>query len=251
VTFELERLRAEVARARLADPSAGARMGAVNLIHRIQGVITGPQGVNADLLLAILGSLAGRTAQAAAIEIARAGQVPIRADGIMVIATDDGATYYYGNTINATLFESSASILALTGTFARAGGMDLGPPPDIDEIARHVAGTLGRPQFGAIRWPVGRGDPNFPTPVAMVHHFWPGWRPYLDVFCSKPNEWLILMACAIYDTLSRTAAVMPPSTGLRIVMEAAVPMSKAVLGYGPRVIPTPGGIVIADLQTPN
>jgi hypothetical protein len=221
-----------VNQARQQDPAAGARLGALSLVERIKQAIKGPRGVNADYLLSVVGAMAGYTAQETVRELARTHGAPSEQAVFTILQAAGGQKFYFGDPLNRVLFELPRSILRLTQEFANAVGIDLGEIPDINELAGHAASTVGYPEFGLIRYPEGHGGP-YPAPVTALRHFWPQWREDLEVFCPNPEHWPLLAASAICETISQVQGVMTPTVALRIVLEAAVPMSKVDINAAP------------------
>ncbi|MDR2378582.1 MAG: hypothetical protein LBD70_04045 [Bifidobacteriaceae bacterium] len=211
------------------DRGEGVRLGATSLNQRVLDAIREPQGVNAELLLVTLGALAGFTVQQTLRHLAPGG--PLRPGGpeeraaFVVLETADGRRYYHGDPLNRLLFELPESVLGRLWGLAAAAGLGLDRPPDLDELAGHVASTLGLASFGMIRLRT-FDEPPLASVETLVRHFWPEWSPDLAVFCPSPEDWLALAAASLVDGLAMARDAVPAADGLRIAMEAALAASK-------------------------
>jgi hypothetical protein len=226
---ERQKLIDYLTQARKTEESAGIRLGAMSLVTRLAQAITERQGIKADLYLSAIGAIAGYTAQEAARRVLLAEHGPAAlALTFNVVETNDGQRFFYSDIVNQILFDGQKSILSTAKLLAEVGGLKIGQLPDAEEIASHVAGTLGTPQFGQVRYPAGHGG-AFPSPLECLVHFWPQWSGDLELFCPDPNHLPVLTAAAISAALADVQNVMPLRDALVIVMEAAVPMSKVDL----------------------
>jgi hypothetical protein len=90
---------------------------------------------------------------------------------------------------------------------------------------QHCAATLGTAGFGEVRFPDGHGGRS-PTPVEVLHHFWPQWVADLELFAPTPEEQSELMTVGVRMAMELTKDVLAPRDALTIAMEAAIPMSR-------------------------
>jgi hypothetical protein len=218
---------------RRTNPLWGLVIGSEHVVNKTIHAIANPRGVNVDLVLVILASLAGYACQDAGRDIGR--QLGITDNQSLVIMFDpgDGSEYYYGNSINHFLFEGPRSILAYMRTEATNLGMPQEDLPDIDELARHVVNTLGTPQFGVVRYPPGKGI-GFPAPIDLVRSLWPQSVDDVRLLCNNPAEAPELFAAAIRRAIALGKDVITPKDAIRIVMETAGPMARVNL---PELVP--------------
>lgn len=213
-------LKKAIAGKKAQDPLIGMKMGAEEMNQNLIRMLKDDKGVHIESFLAILGSLAGFSCQMSL----RGGDPKARpASPIAEIKGKNGRTYYAGDALNAPLVEGPLSIWALAAGGAQtAGCLDF---PDLPELFKHVAATLGGDQFGLPRYPAGH-DASWDTPEGWVRVAWPKLSPMLPVFCDKASEWPVLFALAAHNAILMGKDALDPALGLRIIMETAVPMSK-------------------------
>ena len=203
------------------DPLVGAKLGAKEVFQRLLDGMKDSKGVHIESLMTALGGLAGYACQANLRAQALAKSMPETAPFI-VMNTDDGKQYFFGDPLNDALLESQYSIWGLAGGAAQhAGAKDL---PDMNELLRHTIEALGSEKFGIPRVP----EKHMPaeTPIDYVRVLWPTLFPTVKLFCPNPVDWPILYGLAIQEAIFAAKEAIDPSLALRIVMESAIPMSK-------------------------
>jgi hypothetical protein len=214
-------------RARETDPRAGIRLGADSLVRRMIEALRDERGVNADLLLLTLGSLAGYSCQHAVRAVAAADEMP-RQLVFGTVQGADGRYYFSGDRLNYYLVQGPRSVWRGISMMALSLGAAQHELPDVNEIATHVASTVGTPGFGAVRYPPGHGGP-LPGPEQVLRHFWPQWLSDLEVFTPNPKQQPELMTVGIRATMDMIKDAVPPAAAVAIAMEAAVAMSQVDL----------------------
>ena len=144
-------------------------------------------------------------------------------EAFRVVEAPSGETFFSGDTLNgilASMEPKNPSIWKIVagGTLA-AGGEHL---PDIGNLFRHCEATAGTSQFGLPRLP----DDHLPgiLPRAALDRFWPGARLLLAL--AEPLSWPLHMAHAAQKLMLAMKGSIAPDLAVRIVMEAAVPMSR-------------------------
>jgi len=181
------------------------------------------RGVHCETMLTVVGALAGYAAQQALWEgMVKPGKLAI-SQAFQVMDTPSGATYFFGDALDAILVSMEPKQLSIWkivagGTLAQ-GGEHL---PDIGNLLRHCASTAGTAQFGLPRLP----DGHLPAilPRAALERFWPGARLLLGL--AEPLSWPLHMAYAAQKLMQAMKGSIAPDLAVRIVMEAAVPMSR-------------------------
>ena len=100
------------------------------------------------------------------------------------------------------------------------GATDL---PDMAPIFKNCAETVGSPQFGIPHLP----DGHIPSmlPRDALTRFWPGTLKMLRVG-SDPLTCAVDVATAAEQLMLSMKGEIDPALAARIVMEAAIPMSK-------------------------
>ena len=197
------------------------------------------RGIHAESLMVATGALAGHAALHAAFQMA--ASEPTKAS-LMSIETSDGGTYYAGDTLNAFLIPENPEIISLWGLIAGqavAGGVPQAELPDYVDIFRRAAATLGSPAFGEVE--IGEDHTPSGTPRQYLDAFWPairhllGWsNPTLDNGRTLPTRyWPYVLGMIARQYVGMTKDVLDPRLSLRLIMEAAIPMSKV----DPKTVP--------------
>ncbi len=181
------------------------------------------RGIHCETILTAIGALAGYAAQQALWEgMVKPGKLAIR-EAFTVVETSSGATYFFGDALDALIVSMEPkhlSIWKIVAGGALAGGGD--HLPEMGNLLRHCAATVGTPGFGLPRLP----DDHLPSimPRAALDRFWPGARLFLTL--AEPLHWPIHMAHAAQKLMQMMKGSIAPDLAVRIIMEAAVPMSR-------------------------
>jgi len=185
--------------------------------------VTDQRGIHCETLLTVVGALAGYAAQQALWEgMVKPGKLAI-AEAFKVVETPSGATYFFGDTLDTLLVSMEPKYVSVwkivAGNVLAAGGDHL---PNINDLLRHSAATVGTSAFGLPRLP----DDHLPSilPRAALERFWPDARMLLAL--SEPLQWPLLMAHAAQKLMQAMKGSIAPDLAVKIVMEAAVPMSR-------------------------
>lgn len=183
--------------------------------------------VQNEAVLCALGALAGYAAQQAIREaVVKPGKLTLD-EAFAVIETRSGEVFFFGELLNSVLVggdgarsSSQPSVWKIVseGGFA-AGAINL---PDITDIIKHCAATVGRDEFGIPRV----ADVHMPNilPREAVSRFWPAARRKLAG--KDPMTWPLQLALAARWLIVSLQRAVRPDIAVQIVMEAAVPMSK-------------------------
>jgi hypothetical protein len=210
---------------RRVDPLVGAKIGGKEVYQRVLKVLTDERGVHAETLLATLGALAGYACQFSAR--LQASKAPAGTDsGLMRVQTKDGRTFYFGDALNKPLAESKYSVWSLAAAAAQDAGCN--PLPDLHEMFKHVAESLGSPAFGVPRLPANSSLVR--PPEQMLRQLWKPLVAEIAPMCPDPQEWPILFGLAIQHGIGAARSALDPRVSLGIAMESAIAMSKVDLG---------------------
>lgn len=181
------------------------------------------RGIHCETILTVIGALAGYSAQQALWEgMVKPGKLAIT-EAFTVMETPTGATYFFGDTLDALITSMEPKHLSIwkivAGGTLVTGGDHL---PDMGNLLRHCAATAGTSAFGLPRLP----DDHLPSimPRGALERFWPGARLLLAL--AEPLHWPIHMAQATQKLMHAMKGAITPDLAVRIVMEAAVPMSR-------------------------
>lgn len=187
--------------------------------------------VHVETMLSALGALAGFGCQMAVRAAVKAGR--LNPDGALVeVTTNDGGTYYFGDQINQPLLEAPISVWKLiAGAAQHAGAREL---PDIIEIVKHVSATVGGGGFGVLT--VDTKNQPHEAPIEALKTHWQSAYTLIRSLSGDPIMTGWYFAGAAQSVIVDVRQVIDPALSCRIVMEAAVAMSKVdprAIGFDP------------------
>jgi hypothetical protein len=214
----------QIAERSKTDPLIGAKIGSKEITQRLLGAMKTERGVHIESVLCALGALAGYSCQASVRAQAVARGLP-EAGLLTAVQTEDGKTYYFGDNLNKPLAESKYSVWSVAGGGAQQAGCN--GLPDLSEIFKHAASSVGTDAFGKPRVP----EKNTPhdLPINYVRTLWLALKPLIVKFCPNPEHWPILLGLSIQEVIVMGKSALDPCLAIRLVMEAAIPMSKVNL----------------------
>jgi hypothetical protein len=101
--------------------------------------------------------------------------------------------------------------------------------PDVGEIFRHAAETVGSEASGQLRVP----PQHLPhrQPNNYLRTLWPELLPRIRRFCPEPGHWPVLLGFSIQEVIDQGKSVLDPCLAARLVMESAIPAAKENLPY--------------------
>ena len=236
-----------------AEDDIAANQAIGGLRNFLLSALKTERGIQAETLLVAAGALTGYAVIHAVFEAylkrgrAQVGDAQAASTGkaIIEVKGKDGQTYYFGDLINSFLAASAGPVSRpffvwgyLAGVAINAG-VPAAELPDINEMFKHSASTVGTPEFGIPRAPANL-KPML-TPRQAVDRLWPAVRTGLariegpgaggrgiDV-----EHWPIICAIVAQQLISQTKGVIDVKVALRLVMELAISMSK----IDPRSVP--------------
>jgi hypothetical protein len=217
-----ETLKETIREKRKSDPLIGPKLAGRALAQSLIAGLKDERGVHIETLLCAVGALAGYSVQASVREllVRQRGEPE---DKVFAIALGaDGKKYFFGDAPNKPLAEDQYSVWSLAAGVATHLGCER--PVKIEDIFRHVAATVGGPEFGIPRIPESHrpADP----PSNWVKHGWPKALATIQDYCDSPSEWPSAFGIAIQEVMTQTKGAIDPCLALSIVMECAIPMSK-------------------------
>jgi hypothetical protein len=195
------------------------------LLDLLLDALRDQSGVQVETALALIGALAGFSAQMAIREsLVVTGKVP-EDKAFVVVETKNGEKYYFGDALNEFLFEhkpGNFSVYAFVGGAAqKAGASQL---PSLQEIAAHVARTIGTEKFGILRLPADNAPKM--DPIALLQRFWDGTRNFLVLNRQPPMTWPFSLGLTAQKLILMAKDTIDPALASKIVMEAAIAMAK-------------------------
>jgi hypothetical protein len=196
----------------------------VNLLGRLYAdeyaALSGTRDQIPSMLNAI-GACAGFAAQCAVWRELISPALRDPGDFLILATTKSGDNYLFGDSLNLFLFATMADRLSF---LSLAAGSLRNPAelPDLGELARHVATSIGSDQFGRPRPPPGIDLPELPY-AALTKT----WKKVARVLQNcRAGEWPTLLGAAAKNLIDANLQVLPPATAVKILLEAAIPMSK-------------------------
>jgi hypothetical protein len=181
--------------------------------------------VHPETALTALGALAGFSGQMAIWEtVIKTGKMP-EDKAFAVVRTKNGETYYFGDLLNEFLFGNKPgtfSICAMVLSAAQQCGAQT--LPDIGDIVRHVAGTVGTDAFGIPRLPP-QHMPKSP-PIELLDKFWNPVRNFLVVNVHSPVQWPLVIALSSQKVIAMAKSAIDPVLAAQVFMEASIPMAR-------------------------
>ena len=209
-------------------------------------------GIQVETLMTAVGAVAGFSAQNAVWEsVVKPGKLPLfdaasfQGGAFTIAETKDGEKYYFGDTQNSYLIpqitkygpEGRFTLYSFVAAAVQeAGGRPL-EEATYREIFKNAAATFGTPAFGVPRVP----EKHLPRLTAReaLNKLWPATKealqfrdPHLvgdtpDEFTPLPPEyWPFMLGIVAQRLVEKVKGVIDPALAMRLIFEAAVPMSK-------------------------
>lgn len=189
--------------------------------------------IHAETILTEIGALAGFAAQMAVRKSMIEPQGMDAASVLQEVVTKNGEKYYFGDMLNWIVFENVGTPPYSIWTYVR----DVVPHAnrhlllDVEDIVSYAARTIGTMRFGVPRLPAPH-MPHTPPRAALAEH----WRTVREEFEASgrgPQEWPYDLGYAAQWQMVTNRERLALPLAARIVMEAAIPMSK----IDPRTVP--------------
>lgn len=176
------------------------------------------KGVHIESAAVALGALAGVGCQTAvATEIDETGSY--QGLSVVEVVGANGEKYLYGDAINSPLLESPDSVWSLVSGTAVSLGATV---PDIEDLLRHVADTVGTDQFGVPRYAEG-------TWSESPRSFRPPWGKFGLAFresAPRIEQWYQVSGVTLQKLLGMVDGRFDLEPLVRISMESAIAMAK-------------------------
>jgi hypothetical protein len=182
--------------------------------------------VHPETLLTELGALAGFAVQIS-IRKSVIERQKLDPESILVeVATKNDEIYYFSDLLNWMLFENTEHPPFCVWSYVAAAvpsELQL-LLPDIPEIVSNTARSIGTSRYGVPRLP--REHMPQKLPRAALEEHWRFIRAELESSGRDPSEWPYDVAAAAQWQMLTGRESIDPSLAARIIMEAAIPMSK-------------------------
>jgi hypothetical protein len=205
-----------------AAPAQAYSKVASQLIQWLREELAQEPDMNHVTVLTIVGALAGYAAQRAIWEgvVQTGGLSPT--DVFEVRTTDVGEKFYFSTETDKLIGSLDPRYLSIWKIITGAGKSTTAEHPDVTEMLEHCIASIGTPEFGVPRLPDGR-PPNI-LPRDAVNRLWAKARQHLAK--TEPTLWPMNIAVAARSLIVSAQRVVPTNVAVKIVMEAAVPMSR-------------------------
>ncbi len=182
------------------------------------------KGVHIETMLCILGALSGFGCQMGIREALIRTNKAKENELLIEVKTSDGQKFYYGDFLNEPIFSTKQgriSVWSLVGGAAQAeGAKEL---PDINEIAKYYVDKLGSKEFYVPNLP----EEHFPRILPFeALGYWSTTRTLQILYKVDPLHWGWTYALAAHKLIRQTKGILDSALAAKIVMEAAIPMSK-------------------------
>lgn len=207
------------------DPLIAPKVVSKEIVNKLINSLQTENGVHIESILCALGSLAGYSCQISLR--AQAAQQGLPEYSVFdIIKTKDGKQYFFGNQLNELLVELPDSVWSLlAGAAQEIGCKNL---PDITNIFKHAAQTVGEISFGIPQLPDEHKPHNLPIQYLIT--YWPSIFLLVKQFCHMPSEWPIAFSFAVQQVILMSDKVIDTKMAMLIVMESAIYMSKIDFG---------------------
>jgi hypothetical protein len=182
--------------------------------------------IHPETILTEIGALAGFAAQ---MSIRKGVIEPhaTSADNLFVeVTAKSGEKFYFSDLLNWILFENTSEPPYCIWSYlcAIVPQDTLPQMPDVAEIVRNAARTVGSRRFGVPRLPAVHMPKIMPR-VALDEH-WRMVREELIASARGPSQWPYDLAVAAQWQMATSRGSLALPLAAAIVMEASIPMSK-------------------------
>jgi hypothetical protein len=195
---------------------------ALRIVELLKSELDAGGDANHVTLLTAIGALAGYAAQRAVWEgVVLPGALNVT-DAFRVIKSPAGESFYFGAETDKLIGSLDPRYLSIWKIVTGNTKAATGEHPEMVELFEHCAASAGTLQFGVPRLPDER-KPDL-MPREAVNRLWAKAR--LLLARTEPTLWPMHMAVAARSLILAAQPAVPVGHGIRIVMEAAVPMSR-------------------------
>ena len=181
----------------------------------------GRRSVHIETMLCALGAMAGFGCQVSVYEGLVAGGLISARDAFLIVKTNDGGTYLFGDHLNSSLVDGTKSVWGYVGGALQSLGQ---PLIDMHEIADFVTRSVGSPSFGTLR--VSAEHQPILSPIEGLKGYWSYFYKMLQLENGDPMLTGVYFGIAAHLFIIEAKDILSPEIAARIVMESAIAMSK-------------------------
>ncbi len=182
------------------------------------------KGLHLETALAAIGASAGFSCQMAIREgLIRTGKIELE-KAFVVVETKSGENFYMGGLLNECIVSGKQGQNSVWGYVGGAVQSLEKPLPDIVEIFERTSATVGGDDFGKFDVP----DQNQPhnSSEELLWKYWNIVRNFLIFHGQEPMVWPFILGISAQQLITFGDDIIDPTLAGKIVMEAAIPMSK-------------------------
>jgi hypothetical protein len=205
-----------------APPTQAAGKVAGKIIEWLKAELSGDPEMNHVTVLTIIGALAGYAAQRAIWEGVVVAGAMSATDIFEMRQTESGEKFYFCTETDKLIGSLDPRYLSIWKIITGNTRTTTGEHPEVTELLAHCAASVGTTDFGLPRLPDGRTSNVLPRDA--VNRLWAKAR--LQLAKTEPTLWPMNMAVAARTLIVAAQRAIPLAVGVKIVMEAAVPMSR-------------------------
>ncbi len=220
----------------------GCNFALGHLIQNLGVPLTTERGIHAETMMCAAGAVAGKCAQISLLKNPNIEALSKQAGQIVMVKTNDGREWLYGDAINYMLTSGDPATAPLRVWNNMAGaaiamGLPAGELPTLDEVFGHVTKALGGPMDG--RPSVEANHQPHLTVLDALRRVWPTAHDCLtgeiseitrkNKFAAAETSWVAVGAAAAGRILAQVSQVLAPKTALIIGMESAIYASKLMM----------------------
>lgn len=157
------------------NPYIRAQITGKEIVANLMDTMKDERGVRVETLLGALGSFAGFSTVYAMAKELEAGTLKAQMPEVAIVELKDGQTFFFGEYLNRQLLEDKMSLYNLTvGMAQHVGATNM---PDLNELFKRTAGSIGSADFGHPALPKEHhpGD----LPVNFAKYLYPKYLPVL------------------------------------------------------------------------
>lgn len=206
------------------EPGARERLAGAIVFDLAYDLLKNERGVQIEIILAVLASVAGQECIAPIIAAAPSNAT-MEELGLTVVKGSDGRFYFFGDPPNRLLVESQDSVISLAFGAAQA----LGAPVTMDMISeemRKVASRVGGTDFESLDLPP-KHMVDRPTEWARV--FRAKLAEALDLYDVPPMRRATALGYALQKAIEVGKQSLDPFIAAQIVLQCATRTAKVIV----------------------
>lgn len=186
--------------------------------------LSSSDGVHIETALVALGASAGFSCQIAIREaFVKPGKITLD-KAFVVVATRSGEKFYMGSLLNECIVTNKKSQNSVWGFVGGAVQSLEKPLPNIEEIFERTSATLGGVDFAKIDV-IEKHLPHNSS-EELLWKYWNVIRNTLIVNEQEPMFWPFIIGISAQQIIIQGKDIIDPTLASKLVMEAAIPMSK-------------------------